>query len=1221
MRYRSRFIFVVSLVAIMLCTAFSYGAENGITYNGYPVIKAYSYLKMDNDRKNLPYMYSNGYFVESPVTDNPHLATVSIILAKQAAGKNDIEMAFSALDYDDMTPYGYDIEPTQDSIAAEIASKRIGDFTLVCVAIRGGGYYAEWAGNFNLGLNGNAAGMGEAAEQVYEWVKEYLEDNHLSNNVKFWLTGYSRGGAASNLVSKELSDKYGKENVFGYTFEAPQIAAITGDNNYPNIKNYRVAGDIVPLLYPGTTGLGQYGQVIKLANSKEESFDQEKEKFKNQFRMIEGSGLEYTDPTMFRDVTIRIDRNTLIRLLKGQGIFSGDENMTSEEFYEKVVELAEETLLESRERYSSEIPDQIRTLAEKIGVQPATAEQVLMVIGNTFLDRDMPDIIDNFSNIRIKISDISPVLKGIRYILTGKGEKYLPQVCNTIWSILNTSRGDYIGVTDDYGEELGQMLKSSIPTIVCSLRELVKGDYYRETQLLSNLIVNWKVLFQGHNENSNYIWVRAQDSYLDEDINLPTGYLDNIETSINGDNLDALELYIYNNDGEAVGHIVSGQIKYICETAIRIGLNRNEQGQLTRITIDTPVNNYGVVISSDEKTEFSVGRNEILYGRKITARPVIDCMGSGKENTQVTLCSGQTAVACALVGRTYLYKQSSDFDIESFSSWYDEYAKALLDRDDCIAWSTGSDVVAHGINCIYNDLCSETVGLSQQSFDTHSLQDGKCCNCGLIFEHEESAESEVGDEPAPDFNLTIKKYGIDVSGISGNAQVQLSGDKDFITSKEIKTVYEDGCYFKDVKPGKTYYVRTRALNGGWGEAKSITIPTEEYVPVTYVEFTGDQIIDTGIEAATWKFDMSWTRTDRVQAMGYDAVDVKYFGINKKGHYYSAAQDKDRKPKERDKLIFSYESSNTAILSFEDDGASYALIWKKPRGLSFTIGGLRDGNCGCYCKIYDVEAYQNSELIAKYVPCYRVTDKAYGLYNTIGKRFYTCKGLIGGDSSGEKINGEIETEIEPEAGAEPDMFQLKVQDGAVINAKDNKPLVCGAGLSLENKNTIVLDGKAYFNYYGLDLDEINDGFSLEYYGSVDAIYDDYAELMGMADGGGFGIDVDAFGYCGGYIFIEDRYIYVGNKKLDLHRNYHLVSSYDGSTLSFYVDGELFDRKKVGTDFRFPPNEAAQYLCIGGDANILGTADLLAVGTVKSANVYSFPLTDGQVLFRYNLNKNS
>ncbi len=259
------------------------------------------------------FYYSDGYFINSdgngrdPMTYNDALSTTSLCMAMSGfylnTGKTTdkdgyINKHASARQFmadigcDDQKIYVNDFnvqKPGIGTIGVTIASKELvkADNTgsgqvLVPIAVRGANYEAEWGSNFTLGDGTSsttateAQGFAEAANQVTSEVDAYLARNGLlekakQGKVSFWIAGFSRAGATSNLTAKRLIEKYGVASsqqwqcpVFAYTFEAPQGGTDEAENSsnkasYYSIHNIINYGDLVPLVGPTEMGFKRYG--------------------------------------------------------------------------------------------------------------------------------------------------------------------------------------------------------------------------------------------------------------------------------------------------------------------------------------------------------------------------------------------------------------------------------------------------------------------------------------------------------------------------------------------------------------------------------------------------------------------------------------------------------------------------------------------------------------------------------------------------------------------------------------------------------------------------------------------------------------------------------------------------------------------------------------------------------------------------------------------------
>ncbi|MBR0380523.1 MAG: chitobiase/beta-hexosaminidase C-terminal domain-containing protein [Mogibacterium sp.] len=288
-------------------------AGGEVSENGdYSLIRGYlHHEKTDSGTEDTDsvFYYSDGLFFGSPYIYNDHLATASWNLAfagtylRVFEAKNDNNNSYynkhaggrqflADIGVPDQNIYVNDSninQPGTDSIGVIIGSKYLQkyngnsledtDYVLIPIAVRGGGYEAEWASNVKLGpgveRGGEAQGFSEAADQVVEAVDTYiakysLEDELSAGKVKFWVSGFSRAGATANITSKRLVEKYasgedGKKNqVFGYPCEAAKggtdkAEKLDDKTRYYCIHNLINATDIVPLVGPEEMGFKRYG--------------------------------------------------------------------------------------------------------------------------------------------------------------------------------------------------------------------------------------------------------------------------------------------------------------------------------------------------------------------------------------------------------------------------------------------------------------------------------------------------------------------------------------------------------------------------------------------------------------------------------------------------------------------------------------------------------------------------------------------------------------------------------------------------------------------------------------------------------------------------------------------------------------------------------------------------------------------------------------------------
>lgn len=91
------------------------------------------------------------------------------------------EIGFIGFDhnYADFAEEGILGKPTKDSIGVVAANKPVSfggrKYTLIAVAIHGGGYEREWASNFTIGESGDHEGFSEARDTVIAFLKITLK--------------------------------------------------------------------------------------------------------------------------------------------------------------------------------------------------------------------------------------------------------------------------------------------------------------------------------------------------------------------------------------------------------------------------------------------------------------------------------------------------------------------------------------------------------------------------------------------------------------------------------------------------------------------------------------------------------------------------------------------------------------------------------------------------------------------------------------------------------------------------------------------------------------------------------------------------------------------------------------------------------------------------------------------------------------------------------------
>ena len=216
--------------------------------------------------------YSDYYFRNRSIFYNVHLATLSVHMTKysQNPGNPDsvddtdwyenqskrVHTFFDAIGFEKFQANeDYYTRTTFDTIGLACASREITDgddkYTVIACAVRSGGYFFEWENNVFLGTGENSDYMHEgwynAAVKEKAFIGDYIKKQNITGQIKLWMSGFSRGGAVTNLTAGLLDNQLTlddtetrnhvfegvslqRENIYVYTFEAPQGANFNSKN-------------------------------------------------------------------------------------------------------------------------------------------------------------------------------------------------------------------------------------------------------------------------------------------------------------------------------------------------------------------------------------------------------------------------------------------------------------------------------------------------------------------------------------------------------------------------------------------------------------------------------------------------------------------------------------------------------------------------------------------------------------------------------------------------------------------------------------------------------------------------------------------------------------------------------------------------------------------------------------------------------------------------------
>ena len=221
--------------------------------------------------------YNDQWFTKNAEIYNHDLCRLSLGMAISAFRPNldphgiedpatNVHAFFDKCSFQNQRTDDYDKQPSLYTVSTVMAYKELsdddGDFTLIAIAVCGGGYKNEWLSNFTCGDEDIHVGFLSAAKLVYDRLFGYVARNNLhGRRLKVWVSGFSRAAAVSNIVAKLLvdSDVFDTSSVYAYTFATPRTTKVAMEDEYKNIFNICGKMDPVPNLAFANWGYDRYG--------------------------------------------------------------------------------------------------------------------------------------------------------------------------------------------------------------------------------------------------------------------------------------------------------------------------------------------------------------------------------------------------------------------------------------------------------------------------------------------------------------------------------------------------------------------------------------------------------------------------------------------------------------------------------------------------------------------------------------------------------------------------------------------------------------------------------------------------------------------------------------------------------------------------------------------------------------------------------------------------
>ena len=227
--------------------------------------------------RDAPFFWDEAYFASTAFIYHHSLATMSLALAKTTFASPRTDNIVQLLDdigFDDIVYNDSFINtPEYDSAGVVVGHRYMQadgqSYSLIAVAVRGGNYGLEWVGNVTVGARGYHEGFVRGGVEVLGFLTDYVLslDDVLEENIKIWITGFSRGAAVASVVAGRISagQRIGerevkRENIYAYMFATPRFVPETfNTSDFDHIHHIINPADLVSWVAPAAWGFGRYG--------------------------------------------------------------------------------------------------------------------------------------------------------------------------------------------------------------------------------------------------------------------------------------------------------------------------------------------------------------------------------------------------------------------------------------------------------------------------------------------------------------------------------------------------------------------------------------------------------------------------------------------------------------------------------------------------------------------------------------------------------------------------------------------------------------------------------------------------------------------------------------------------------------------------------------------------------------------------------------------------
>ena len=185
-------------------------------------------------------------------------------LSMSAEDEKLLRQNLSNLGYGDIVTVAY-AHTDSTKIGMCIASRVKNNLLQIAVVLRGT-TADEWYSNFDIGYAAEHSGFATATDYAESKLGDYIFTHTIGMEPEFFVTGYSRGGAVANILSKRLCDRYGLERVCAYTFASPATTISRRVKRYNTIFNLVRNEDFFTRVPLAGWGYTKYGRTVSLSD-------------------------------------------------------------------------------------------------------------------------------------------------------------------------------------------------------------------------------------------------------------------------------------------------------------------------------------------------------------------------------------------------------------------------------------------------------------------------------------------------------------------------------------------------------------------------------------------------------------------------------------------------------------------------------------------------------------------------------------------------------------------------------------------------------------------------------------------------------------------------------------------------------------------------------------------------------------------------------------------